>query len=217
VQRLTLGPAGTAGQVLGASDVGVARIRWQRLRHCSTPRAGWALAPGDMDLPHRRSFRLVPGREVRASVWPLGGGVLATACRDVLNVGLPAVGNAGTISRRTPARRAARAGRPGPAARRWSFPACGVQDLAHVRPPLLPRGRSLAAVGAAGAAGRLPSGGAAGAAGCTGHREAARRCPRTSRRRCRAGSILVRDETPRCGPPGGRMRPRAGRGVGAGT
>jgi hypothetical protein len=59
VQRLTLGPAGTAGQLLGASDVGVARVRWQRL---SLP-ARWALALADLDLSHRRSFRSVPGLE----------------------------------------------------------------------------------------------------------------------------------------------------------
>jgi len=105
VRRLTPGPAGTAGQVLGASDVGVARVCWQRL----LPRASWALVHGDTDLPHRRSFRLVPGLEVRTSLSPLGGGVLATACRDVLNAGLPAVGNAGTISQRTAAGRAAAA------------------------------------------------------------------------------------------------------------
>jgi hypothetical protein len=58
VRRLTLGSAGAAGQVLGASDVGVACVCWQRL----LPRASWALALADMDLPHRRSFRLVPGR-----------------------------------------------------------------------------------------------------------------------------------------------------------
>jgi hypothetical protein len=82
VQRLTLGPAGTAGQLLGASDVGVARVRWQRL---SLP-ARWALALADLDLSHRRSFRSVPGLEVRTSVSPLGGGVYAIACRDVLNM-----------------------------------------------------------------------------------------------------------------------------------
>lgn len=103
MQRLTPGLAGAAGQVLGSSDVGVARVCWPRL----LPRAGWALALADLDLPHRRSFRLVPGREVRACVWPLGGGVLAAACRDVLKVGLSGVGDAGTISRRTPAGRPA--------------------------------------------------------------------------------------------------------------
>ena len=105
VRRLTLGSAGAAGQVLGASDVGVACVCWQRL----LPRASWALVLGDTDLPHRRSFRLVPGREVRTFLSPLGGGVLATACRDVLNVGLPAVGNAETIRQRTAAGRAAAA------------------------------------------------------------------------------------------------------------
>jgi len=82
VPRRTLGPAGTAGQLLGASDVGVARVRWQRL---SLP-ARWVLALGDLDLSHRRSFRSVPGLEVRTSVSALGGGVYAVACRDVLNV-----------------------------------------------------------------------------------------------------------------------------------
>ncbi len=68
VPRWTLGSAGTAGQLLGASDVGVACVRWQRLR----PPARWALAPADMDLPHRRSFRPLPGLEVRTSVSSLG-------------------------------------------------------------------------------------------------------------------------------------------------
>ena len=64
----TLGPAGTAGQLLGVSDVGVACVRWQRLREP----ARRALAPADMDLPHRRSFRSVPGLQVRTSVSSLG-------------------------------------------------------------------------------------------------------------------------------------------------
>jgi hypothetical protein len=56
-----------------------------------------------------------------------------------------------------------------------------------------------------------------GAAGCSGHREAARRCPQTPRRRCRAGSIPVPDETPRRGPPRDPMRPRTDTKVDAGT
>jgi len=68
VPRRTLGPAGTAGQLLGARDVGVACVRRQWLR----PPARWPLAPADMDLPHRRSFRPVPGLQVRTCVSSLG-------------------------------------------------------------------------------------------------------------------------------------------------
>jgi uncharacterized protein (DUF58 family) len=44
-----------------------------------------------------------------------------------------------------------------------------------------------------------------------------RRCPRSPRRRCRAGSIPVRDETPRRGRLGDLVRLRAGRAADAGT
>ena len=46
--RLTLG---SAGQLLGASDVGVTRVRWQRLQ----PPASSALALADTDLAHAGS------------------------------------------------------------------------------------------------------------------------------------------------------------------
>jgi len=76
------------------------------------------------------------------------------------------------------------------------------EDLAHVSSPVAP----------AQTGGHLRAR-PAGAAGCCGHREAGRRCLRTPRRRCRAGSIPVRDERPRCGPPGDPVRPQADRGL----
>jgi len=130
----------------------------------------------------------------------------------------PAAGSAGAVGQRTPAGRTTRTGHTGPAARRWrSFPACGggsgaCQPAAAAAQAVTGRGGQRSR-----AAGRSPSGRPAGAAGCSGHREAARRCLRTPRRRCRVGSIPVRDETPRRRPPRDPMRPRADRQVDAGT
>ena len=69
----------------------------------------------------------------------------------------------------------------------------------------------------AGAAGRAPSWRPTGAAGCSARWEAARRCPRTAQRRCRAGSIPVRGERPPRGPPRDPPHPQADRGCDAGT
>jgi hypothetical protein len=91
-------------------------------------------------------------------------------------------------------------------------------DLPHRRPrPLSARRMSAHRFRGAGGVGRRgpgagadPPAGRPAAAGCCGRWEAARRCPRTARCHCKAGSIPARGETPRRGPPCDRLRPRAG-------
>src|SRR5262249_58548620 len=95
---LTRGGARTAGQLLGAHDVGVTRVRRQRLR----PPAG--SAPALIRICFIGGpFCPVPGPAARTCVSRLGGGCSLQSAVTVSACDLPAAGHCGTIGQRTPA------------------------------------------------------------------------------------------------------------------